>query len=149
MHSQIQKMAGQIRRVINRTMLLEKRSVFRHEALRLYPSEIHLMQVINEASDQSAGEMAKALGISNGAISQTLKRLERKGVIRKTKDPSLKNKLTATFTESGKAAIQEFEQEQKTTLKAFSNYLAVLSDNEREIIDGFLFQMESFLKSLE
>jgi DNA-binding MarR family transcriptional regulator len=148
MTSQTKKMAGQIRRVINRTMLLDKRSIFRHEALRLYPSEVHLMQVINEESGLSAGEMAKRLGITVGAVSQTLNRLDKKGVIKKTKDPALKNKLTATFTVSGKAAVKGFEQEQQATLKAFSNYLSSLADHEREIIEGFLSHMEVFLKSL-
>ena len=99
MYSQPQRIAGQIRRVINRSMLLEKRSILNHETLRLYPSEIHLLQVIKEGEDLSAGEMARKLGISNGAVSQTLKRLEKKGVIKKTKDPALKNKVTATLTE--------------------------------------------------
>jgi DNA-binding MarR family transcriptional regulator len=148
MSLQTKKMAGQIRRVLNRTMLLEKRSIFRHEALRLYPSEIHLLQVINEESGLSAGEMAKRLGVTNGAVSQTLNRLEKKGVITKSKNPSLKNKLTVHFTTSGKAAFQGFGQEQEATLKAFSNYLAGLADNERRVIEGFLSHMEVFLKSL-
>ena len=87
MHPEPRKLAGQIRRVTNRLIFLEKRSVFRHEGLRLHPSEIHLMQVIAEHPDLNAGEMAQKLGVSNGAVSQTLARLERKGVIKKAKDP--------------------------------------------------------------
>ncbi|MBA4394300.1 MAG: hypothetical protein C0407_12185 [Desulfobacca sp.] len=142
------KMAGQIRRVINRTMLLGKRSIFRHEALKLYPSEIHLLQVIHEEAGLSAGEMAKRLGITIGAVSQTLNRLEKKGGITKTKDPALKNKLTAVLTKSGESAFRGFEREQEATLKAFSKYLDGLADNERTIIEGFLSHMEMFLKSL-
>ena len=48
------------------------------------------MQVISEYPDLSAGDMAQRLGVSNGAVSQTLARLESKGVIKKSKDPSLK-----------------------------------------------------------
>jgi DNA-binding MarR family transcriptional regulator len=142
------KMAGQIRRLLNRTMVLEKRSLYKNKVLKLFPSEIHLMQVINEAPDLSAGEMADRLGITTGAVSQTLNRLEKKGMIQKTKDPSLKNKLTATFTKKGKTALKGFEQEQETTLKAFSAYLNDLSEPEREIVERFLSQMEMFLKSL-
>jgi DNA-binding MarR family transcriptional regulator len=148
MTSQTIKMASQLRRVINRTMLLEKRIIFRREALRLYPSEVHLMQVISEESGLSAGEMAQRLGITVGAVSQTLARLEKKGMIRKTKDPSLKNKLTATFTKSGKAAVQGFRQEQEETLKVFSNYLDGLSGKERKIIEGFLSKMEELIQDL-
>jgi DNA-binding MarR family transcriptional regulator len=142
------KIAGQIRRVLNRSMLLGKRSIVNHGGLRLYPSEIHLLQVIHEGEDLSAGEMAKKLGISNGAVSQTLKRLERKGVIDKTKDPALKNKVTAAFTETGRLAFRRFEAEQAATMKAFSNYLAGLSVREGQIIEGFLTRLEQFLAKL-
>jgi DNA-binding MarR family transcriptional regulator len=110
MHPEPIKLAGQIRRVTNRLIFLEKRSVFRHEGLRLHPSEIHLMQVIAEHPDLNAGQMAQKLGVSNGAVSQTLARLERKGVIKKAKDPSLKNRVSAAFTASGRQAIQRFER---------------------------------------
>ncbi len=135
MSSQSQKIAVQIRRVINRALLLEKRSIVNHEALRLYPSEIHLLQVINEGTDMSAGEMARKLGISNGAVSQTLNRLEKKGVIKKTKDPALKNRLSAILTEVGQTAIRQFEQGQEATMKAFSSYLSGLSEGTRKVIE--------------
>jgi DNA-binding MarR family transcriptional regulator len=142
------KMAGQVRRVLNRSMFLEKRSMVHHDGLRLYPSEIHLMQVIREGADLSAGEMAKRLGISNGAVSQTLKRLEKKGVIHKTKDPALKNKLTATLTGTGEAALRRFEDSREEARKAFSNYLAGLSAREGRVIEGFLDRLEQFLAKL-
>lgn len=149
MGSSPKKVAGQVRRVINRLIFLEKRSVFQHGILRLYPSEIHLMQVLKETPDLNAGQMAQRMGISNGAVSQTLARLERKGIIVKTKDPALKNELTVTFTESGKAAIQGFEREQASAINAFSRYLAGLSNNDRNVIERFLSHMEDLLKKLE
>jgi DNA-binding MarR family transcriptional regulator len=141
--------ANRIRRVINRLIFLEKRSVLQLGRLRLHPSEIHLMQVIQEQPDLNAGEMAQRLGVSNGAVSQTLARLERKGVITKAKDPSLKNRVTAIFTPSGSAAIQCFEEERASSVESFSNYLASLSEREREVIEGFLSHIEEFLEELE
>ena len=149
MDSGPKKIAGQVRRVINRLMFLEKRSVFQHGKLRLYPSEIHLMQVINETPHLNAGQMAQRLGISNGAVSQTLARLERKRIITKTKDPALKNELTVTFTESGKAAVQGFEREQASAITIFSRYLSGLSLTDRNVIERFLSHMEDLLKRLE
>jgi DNA-binding MarR family transcriptional regulator len=148
MTPQLISIAGQIRRVINRSIILGKRSILHHEELRLYPSEIHLLQVILEEADLSAGEMARKLGLSNGAVSQTLGRLEKKGVIQKTKDPALKNKVTATCTDTGKAALRIFEERQEEAMKAFAGYLNALSQKDRNVIDGFLLRMEAFLKSL-
>jgi DNA-binding MarR family transcriptional regulator len=149
MNPEPRKLAAQIRRVINRLIFLEKRSVLRHGALRLHPSEIHLMQVISEYPDSSAGEMAQRLGVSNGAVSQTLARLERKGVIKKSKDPALKNRVTASFTSSGKEAMQRFEEQQASSRESFSNYLTGLSKSEREVIGSFLTRIEEFMEGLE
>lgn len=148
MHPEPRKLAGQIRRVINRLIFLEKRSVFSHGGLRLHPSEIHLMQVIAEEPELNAGQIAHRLGVSNGAVSQTMARLERKGVIKKDKDSSLKNRVTAAFTESGSLAIRRFEEERASTVESFSNYLAGLSEGEREVIGSFLSQVDEFLKRL-
>lgn len=142
------KLAAQIRRVTNRLIFLEKRSVLQQGGLRLHPSEIHLMQVINEQPDLSAGEMAQRLGVSNGAVSQTMARLERKGVIKKFKDPSLKNRVTAAFTAAGKEAIDRFEAQQATSVESFANYLSGLSSTEKEAIGRFLSQVDTFLNGL-
>jgi DNA-binding MarR family transcriptional regulator len=149
MPAQSEKIAGQIRRVINRSMLLEKRSILKQDDLRLYPSEIHLLQVIKEGDDLSAGEMARNLGISNGAVSQTLKRLEKKGGIKKTKDPALKNKVTATLTGFGETAIGKFGERQEVAKKGFNGYLAGLSEGESKVIEGFLNHLDEFLRRLE
>lgn len=149
MNSSSKNVAEQVRRVINRLIFLEKHSVFQQGPLRLYPSEIHLMQVINESPELNAGRIAQRLGITNGAVSQTLARLERKKVINKTKDPALKNELTVTFTASGKTAIQAFEKEQAAALHSFARYLSDLSTNDRIVIERFLAQMEELLKKLE
>ncbi len=149
MNREPRNLPEQIRRVINRLIFLEKRTVLRHGGLKLHPSEIHLMQVISEYQDLSAGKMAQKLGISNGAVSQTLARLERKGVITKFKDPTLKNRVTASFTASGKEAMELFQAERASYSEFFSKYLTGLSEEERELIGGFLSQIEALLKGLD
>ena len=107
------------------------------------------MQVIKEQPELNASEMAQQLAVSNGAVSQTLARLERKGVIRKTKNPSLKNRVTAMFTESGRMAIDRFEDERASSVKSFSDYLCSLSERERKVLEDFLAHMEGVLDELE
>lgn len=142
-------LAERLRRVINRLIFLEKHSVVQLGALRLHPSEIHLMQVIHERPDLNAGEMAQRLGVTNGAVSQTLARLVRKGVIIKSKEPSLKNRVTASCTSSGQAALRRFEEERAASLHSFADYLGSLSETDRSVIQGFLMHMEGFLSGLE
>jgi len=148
MTAESKKLAAQIRRVVNQLIFLEKRSVLQHRDIRLHPSEIHLMQVIREQPDLNAGAMARRLGVSNGAVSQTLTRLENKGVIIKSKDASLKNRVTAVFTPLGREAIERFEAQQAASVESFSSYLAGLTERERKVIVRFLSQMEAFLTRL-
>ncbi|MEW6350163.1 MAG: MarR family transcriptional regulator [Thermodesulfobacteriota bacterium] len=149
MNSSTGSLADHLRRVINRLIFLEKRSIFRQGVLRLHPSEIHLMQVIKELPGLSAGDMAQKLGVSNGAVSQTLARLERKGVVRKEKDRSLKNRLTVDFTEPGRDAIERFEEEQASAMASFSEYLSGLTTEEHSAIGDFLSHLEEFVQRLE
>lgn len=149
MTQESKNLRDRIGRIINRLIFLEKRSVFQLGSLKLHPSEIHLMQVVRERPDLNAGEIAQRLGVSNGAVSQTLARLERKGVITKVKDPSLKNRVTAVFTESGRTAIEGFEHERASSGESFTNYLAGLSEREKEVIHGLISHMEEFLEELD
>jgi len=149
MTSESKNLKDRISRIINRLIFLEKRSVFQLGSLKLHPSEIHLMEVVRERPDLNAGEIAQRLGVSNGAVSQTLARLERKGVIKKVKDPSLKNRVTAVFTESGRTAVERFEQERASSGESFTNYLAGLSEIEKEVIHGLISHMEEFLEELD
>jgi DNA-binding MarR family transcriptional regulator len=58
---------------------------------------IHLILVMSE-QPTNATQMAQALHVTKGAVSQTISRLKKKGIIKKDKDPYLKNELTLMFT---------------------------------------------------
>jgi len=88
----------------NQLVFLEKRYVFRHGELDLHPSELHLLLAIKDEPEANATKLAGRLGVTKGAVSQLLKKLEAKGVIEKTSDPAQKNEITSTFTRLGKAA---------------------------------------------
>ena len=57
------------------------------------------MIAISESRATNATKIADELGVTKGAVSQTLTRLEKKGVLVKTKDASNKNELSLQFTE--------------------------------------------------
>ncbi len=148
MHPELEILVRLLRRVVNRLIFLEKRSVFQEGRLRLHPSEIHLMQLISERPGLSAGQMAQNLDVSNGAVSQTLARLERKGVIEKCRDRYLKNRVTVSFTPLGETAIRRFEEQQASSAESFWKYMAGLSESERKVIWDFLSHMEEFFRRL-
>ncbi|MGD9182483.1 MAG: MarR family transcriptional regulator, partial [Desulfobacterales bacterium] len=100
MKTSVDIIKNQIMRVINKIIFSEKKKVMKFKGISLYPSEIHLLLVIKNDIDSNATKIAKQLSLTKGAISQTLSRLEKKGIIFKTKDPYNKNELNLSLTYS-------------------------------------------------
>ncbi len=135
----------QVAHVVNKIMFLEKRRVVRTGDVELYPSEVHLLLLIKEDRDTNATEIARQLGLTKGAISQTLSRLERKGMIHKSRDSHKKNELNLSLTRSGAQAYRRCQQGKTAFLKAHESYLRKLNPSQREAVYGFLQHMESVL----
>ena len=142
------KIKKQIIQVINKIIFKEKRKIFKFKGVSLYPSEVHLLLVIKNDIDTNATEIARQLGLTKGAVSQTLLRLEKKGIIVKTKDPYNKNELTLSLTGLGETAYELCESSQASFVKAHEGYLAKLDSEEKEVILNFLFHMEKAIDDL-
>ena len=142
------QMIRQIQRVINRIIFMEKQQRFEFEGIKLYPSEIHLLLIIDEKYATNATKMAEQLGVTKGAVSQTLSRLEKKGVLIKTKDPQKKNELTLAFTPMGAKAFEHYKAGTARFFEMHDAYLSTLSAGDREVIQQFLKQMEEAFRKV-
>ena len=142
-------LAEQILRISNKLIFLEKKSIIKHGDLKLYPSEIHLIDVIAKGQDINASKMAARLGVTKGAVSQTLARLEKKGILYKTKDPQNKNELTVHFTQLGKKILEEQRKLRTTFYEQYAKYFSNISEEEEVIIIGFLKKMGDLFDGLK
>lgn len=142
------QLADQVLRLTNKVIFLEKKSILRHRDLKLFPSEIHLLDVIAQDQGINASEMAARLGVTKGAVSQTLARLEKKGVVHKTKDLHNKNELTVHFTKLGNEIFEQHRKTRAALQERFVGYLAGVSAEEREVIGRFLGKLEVFFDGL-
>lgn len=107
------------------------------------------MLVIQNDIATNATSIAKQLGLSKGAVSQTLSRLEKKGIIIKTKDPYSKNELTLTLTAFGKKAYEFCQLKQDRFFGVHDKYLAALNPGEKEVILNFLKHLEKAVDELD
>lgn len=149
METSTDKIKKKIIHVINKTIFKEKKKIFKFKGVSLYPSEIHLMLMIKNDIDTNATEIAKKLGLTKGAVSQTLLRLEKKGIILKTKDPYNKNELTMSLTEFGEKAYELCQSTQASFIEAHEGYLGKLDSKEKEVILNFLLHMEKAIDDLD
>jgi len=113
--------------------------------VQLHPSEIHVLLLIGAGLGNNATRMAERLGITKGAVSQTLTRLERKGLLNKRRDPQAKNELTLLLTASGSRAARKCQKLQTAMLRRFDAYLISVSETERKAIGRFLKEMSTIL----
>lgn len=131
------KIAKKLHDFVNKILFFEKRKVFKCEGLTLYPSEIHLILIMSE-QPTNATQMAEALHVTKGAVSQTITRLEKKGVLRKNKDPYYKNELTLTFTELGQKIFKQMKDMSNKMDKDLHDKLQDFDNSELKTINSFL-----------
>ncbi len=138
-----------IHSVFNKILFLEKKRTLDINEIKLFPSEIHFIIMIKLDQATNATRMAEKLGVTKGAISQTVARLESKGIIIKTKDPSNKNEMTISFTEIGAKIAINLLKLKKNVENNYKNILISYDDNECETINSFLINLEKAVKKLE
>lgn len=136
-------------RVINKILFLKKKDLFQFQGVKFYPSEVHVMLVIEEKSATNATRMAEQLGVTKGAVSQTLTRLEKKGVLTKTKDPYNKNELTLTFTPFGAEAFRYYSARVADNIRKHHHYLEQFTEHEKMAIQQFLIDVDKVLDEME
>ena len=76
----------------------------------LYPSEIHLISTIGKIPGINVTELAKKHGISKAAISQKLKKLEKKELVERFKDSENEKAVLLKLTPEGKIAFRGHER---------------------------------------
>ena len=138
----------QLRRVVNQLLFLKRKRVFSYEGVDFYPSEVHLMLVIRDRVATNATRIAGELGVTKGAVSQSLSRLEEKGVLTKSRDTEKKNELTLTFTPFGARALEHYRAHTKGVFDGPRAFLTGLTGEERRMIETFLEEVERGLEGI-
>ena len=115
-----------------------QKRVITYDKTKLYPSEIHLLMSIHAGQDTNVTKIADHIGLTKGAISQTLTRLKKKGIIKKNSDTRRKKEVHVTFTEKGEKLMQHIIEMRNSLISKYLNYISVLDENDKQVISEFL-----------
>lgn len=132
------ELVGKILETISKLTFLDRRRKITYQDIRLYPSEIHLLLFIYHFQDTNITKIAERLGLTKGAISQTLSRLYKKGIIIKRTEPSKKNELQIQFTKKGQSLMDHIIEFRTSLETKYLDFLKTKSDKEKQIISEFL-----------
>lgn len=126
---------------VDRLLHVEKAQVLDAEGVKLHPSEIHLLLFLHARPDSNATEIAHRFGITKGAVSQTLSRLEGKGVLTKERSPGTQGDLAISMTELGRRLMVEVLRLERNAAARFDAHLEGLSHQDREAVGRFFRRM--------
>jgi DNA-binding MarR family transcriptional regulator len=108
--------------------------------------EIHLIELIGTTENLSVTDIAELTGVTKGAISQNLKKLENKGLSLKSTDPANLSRSIVQLSATGRVAFETHRQWHKSMDGGFSEYFKKLSKSETATIIDFMGKFENFLE---
>lgn len=107
----------------------------------LYHSEVHLIVAIFKHPEANASELAQALGITNGAVTQVANKLSKKGLIDKYKLNGNKKDTYFRLTEQGEQVYWGHERHHEKIYAMVKEYLDSLEQDQINAIITFLDKM--------
>lgn len=124
-------------------MELDKKTRYYGTDVPIFHSEIHVIKAIAEHSCIHVGGLADILGVTKGAVSEILKKLERKALVKKEVDELNLSRYLLSLTEKGEKAHKihmhyhdiidsmvedELQNATESEIQFLSNFLSALID---------------------
>jgi len=113
--------------------------------IELHSAEIHTVSTICIHGEISITDLARRAGITKGAVSQVITKLEKKGLVYKRTAPDNLSKSLVGPTELGRQAQKEHINFHMRHDKDLINHLANLPDNEFRVIQRLLKTMDKWM----
>ena len=113
----------------------------------LTSSEIHLIETIGDHNENfSVTDLANFMGVTKGAVSQKLKKLEQKSLTAKREDPENSSRSIVELTSKGKAAYFAHKHWHETMDGGYEAYYKNLDEENILFLIEFMTKVEIFLK---
>ena len=105
----------------------------------------HLLDVIGDHPGKNVSELATTIGVTKGAISQVLAKLEKKGVVRRYKKSTNEKEVFVELTKAGHAFHQKHQAINAATEQVLSQELAGHPDEQVEFLVTMFRWLDTYL----
>ena len=147
--NQLQSLILTFVKIMNRYSALEKRAIDFGIGQKLYPSEIHTIEAIGNEEGIIARDLASAMGVTKGAISQTITKLCGKELVEK-RAAELNDKEAPLFlTETGRRAYRGHIDFHRRMFDEFSDILTQVPEQQLELFGHVLEKIDNTLKGYQ
>jgi DNA-binding MarR family transcriptional regulator len=132
-------------RLVHKYNAMEKTPARHGKDFDLFHSERHILDKVGENPGINVTEFAQVAGVTKGAISQVIKKLEQKGLVRRYKKSGNDKEVFIELTEIGKDICQDRKRINQETIQEISEELRRYSDDEVAFLLGMFRWFEQFL----
>jgi DNA-binding MarR family transcriptional regulator len=132
-------------RVVNKYNALEKVPPGHGDKGGLYHSERHMLDMIAKRPELNITEHAEALGVTKGAISQTVKKLESKGLVKRSKKGGNDKTVYLELTKHGQNTVEKRKLVNDETLRPLYEELRKHSNDRIDFLIAMFRWIDRFL----
>lgn len=125
---------------------LDKKTRYFGTDVPIFYSEIHVIMAIAQHPGIHVGGLAEILGVTKGAVSEILKKLERKALVIKEVDDLNLSRYSLSLTEKGKKAHGNHMHYHDILNDMVEDELQNASEQELEFLSNFLMSLINRVK---
>ncbi len=133
--------------VLTRYARIERRPVDFGTGTPLYPAEVHMLSTLDMLGDGHVTGIARACGVTKGAVSQMLSRLRDKGLVDREPDGETSGKAVIRLTELGKTVNQAHNAFHREHDREFLDYLRGLPDRDFALCLDLCRRMKAWMEA--
>jgi DNA-binding MarR family transcriptional regulator len=130
-------------------MELDKKTRYYGTDVPIFHSEIHVIKAIAEHSCIHVGGLAEILGVTKGAVSEILKKLERKALVKKEVDELNLSRYLLSLTEKGEKAHKNHMHYHSIIDSMVENELQNATEEEVQFLSNFLLALISKVQNFD
>lgn len=119
-------------------MELDKKTRYYGTDVPIYHSEIHVIKAIAEHPSIHVGGLADILGVTKGAVSEILRKLERKALVKKEVDELNLSRYLLSLTEKGENAHKNHMYYHAIINSMVESELQDATDSDLKFLSDFL-----------
>ena len=134
-------------RMVHQYKALEKYPMNYGTKHEFYHSERHILDVFGDNPDKNMSEMANMIGVTKGAISQFVAKLEKKGALRRYREPGNDKEIRVELTPLGRDIYRKHQAVNQETVFALLKELQQQSPDKIEFLLRIFRWLEEYLET--
>lgn len=136
-------------RIVTKLTEIDKKTRYYGTDQPLFEAEIHMIKSIKENEGIHVTGLSNLLGVTKGAVSQIIMKLERKGMIVKDTDPRNLSRLILRLTPKGETAYKGHKKLHQEFDGLFYAALENATEDNKKFLKEFLFLLDKKIDGFE